>query len=75
MIQFCFNCSSHYINIVLSQAASNFSNIGPSVLFSLIIGLGESYKIVQAAQGAAERRTKVANLTIFLLASGTSVTT
>ena len=75
MLQFFINCGSQYASIVAVESTGNFSKIGLSVLLSPITGLGTSYKFIRAAQGAAERRARIATLAAFMSTSGRAVTT
>ena len=45
-------------------------DIGPGVLLAPVKGLGTGYQYVQAAQGAMEKRARVATLASFMAMSG-----
>ena len=44
LIKFYINIGSQYGTIIAASVTSNFSDIGPKVLFEPIIGLGTSYQ-------------------------------
>ena len=53
VLKLCLNCGSQYIGIVLPLTAGNLSDIDPKVLLEPILGLGTSYRFVQAAATVA----------------------
>jgi hypothetical protein len=50
-------------------------DIGPSVLLAPVQGIGTSYKYVRAAQGAMERRARIATVAYFIAMSARSTLT
>lgn len=75
VLKICTNCGSQYISIVLSSAAGNFSEIGPTALLEPVLGLGTGIQYVAAAVTIAEKRQRAATLAAFLAASAAAVTT
>ena len=71
-LQFCINCGAQYTGLTLSEAAGYMGDIGPSVLLAPVQGLGTSYQYVRAAQGAMERRARIATVASFMAMSGRS---
>lgn len=64
-----------YGTIVGPELIGNMSQIAPSAFFAPIAGLGTSYKYVRAAQGAYERRQRIAQLATLMSSSVTMLTT
>jgi len=64
-LQFCINCGAQYPGLTLGEAAGYMGDIGPSVLLAPVKGLGTSYQYVRAAQGAMDRRTRIATVASF----------
>ena len=56
LFQFFMNCGAQYGGVVVAEAAGSMNDIGPSVLLAPLAGLRTSYKYVQAAQGAMEKK-------------------
>ena len=75
VIKICTNCGAQYMGVVLSSAAGNFSDIGPSVLLEPITGLGVGAQFVITGATMLERRKRIATLAAFLSASAASLTT
>jgi hypothetical protein len=65
VLKLCVNCGSQYVDIVLSLAAGNFSDICPKVLLEPVLGLGTGYQFVKAASTATERRQRISNVSFF----------
>lgn len=65
-LQFCINCGAQYTGLTLGEAAGYMNDIGPSVLLAPFQGLGTSYQYVRVAQGAMERRSRVATVASFM---------
>ena len=74
-LQFCINCGAQYTGLTLGEAAGYMGDIGPSVLLAPVQGLGTSYQYVRAAQGAMERRARIATVASFMAMSGRSTLT
>ena len=72
MIQFFINAGTQYGVLVVTEAAGNFTKIGPSVFLAPIAGLGTSYKYVR---GAAERRARIPTVVAFMSSSAGALTT
>ena len=70
LFQFCMNCGAQYGGLVVAEAAGSMNDIGPSVLLAPLAGLGTSYKYVRVAQGAMEKRARIATIASFLTMSG-----
>jgi hypothetical protein len=73
LIQFFINCGTQYAGLTLAELATytnDASNLRPTVLLAPVHGLGTSYKYVRAAQGAMERKARVAALASFMEMSG-----
>jgi hypothetical protein len=51
------------------------NSIGPSVFLTPLAGLGTSYKYVQAAQGAMEKRVRIATVASFMVMSSRATLT
>ena len=68
-IQFCINCGTQYGTIVAAEATVCIDDIGPGVILAPLSGLGTSYKYVRAAQGAMERRSRIAMIASLLSTS------
>ena len=75
LLQFCINCGAQYTGLTLGEAAGYMGDIGPSVLLAPIQGLGTSYKYVRTAQGAMERRARIATVASFMPMSGRATLT
>jgi hypothetical protein len=75
LFQFCMNCGAQYGGLVVAEAAGSMNDIGPSVLLAPLAGLGTSYKYVRAAQGAMERRARIATVASFMAMSGRATLT
>ena len=75
LLQFCINCGAQYTGLTFGQAAGHMGDIGPSVLLAPVKGLGTGYKYVQAAQGAMEKRARIATLASFMAMSGRATLT
>jgi hypothetical protein len=75
LFQFCINCGAQYGGLVGAEAAGSMNDIGPSVLLAPLAGLGTSYKYLQAAQGAMEKRARIATLASFMAMSGRATLT
>lgn len=74
-LQFCINCGAQYTGLTLGEAAGYMGDIGPSVLLAPLRGVGTSYKYVRAAQGAMERRARIATVASFMVMSGRATLT
>ena len=70
LFQLCINCGAQYTGLMLGEAAGYMNDIGPGVLLAPVKGLGTGYRFVQAAQGAAEKRARIATLASFMALSG-----
>ena len=75
LMQFFINCAAQYTGLTLAEVANYMSDIRPNVLLAPVHGLGTSYKYVRAAQGAMERRARVATLASFMVMSGRATLT
>ena len=75
LLQFCINCGAQYTGLTLGEAAGYMGDIGPGVLLAPVKGLGTGYQYVQAAQGAMEKRARIATLASFMAMSGRATLT
>ena len=75
LLQFCINCRAQYTGLTLGEAAGYMGDIGPGVLLAPVKGLGTGYQYVQAAQGAMEKRARIATLASFMAMSGRATLT
>ena len=75
LLQFCINCGAQYGGLVVGEAAGYMNDIGPSVLLAPVQGLGTSYQYVRLAQGAMERRSRIATVAAFMAMSGRATLT
>ena len=75
LLQFCANCGVQYGGLVVGEAAGYKNDIGPSVLLAPVQGLGASYQYVRLAQGAMERRSRIATVAAFMAMSGRATLT
>jgi len=75
LLQFCMNCGAQYGGLVVTEAAGYMGDIGPSVLLAPVQGLGTSYQYVRAAQGAMEKKARIATVASFMAMSGRSTLT
>ena len=75
LVQFCINCGAQYTGLTLGEAAGYMGDIGPSVLLAPVKGLGTGYQYVRAAQGAMEKRARIATLASFMAMSGRATLT
>ena len=74
-LQFFINWGAQYTGLALGEATGYMGDIGPSVLLAPIQGLGTSYQYVRSAQGAMERRARIATVASFMSMSGRSTLT
>ena len=75
LLQFYINCGAQYAGLTLGTAAGYMGDIGPGVLLALVKRLGTSYQYVWAAQGAMEKKARIATLASFLAMSGRATLT
>lgn len=75
LLQFCINCGAQYTGLTLGEAAGYMGDIGPGVLLAPVKGLGTGYQYAQAAQGAMEKRARIATLASFMAMSGRATLT
>ena len=75
LLQFCINCRAQYTGLTLGEAAGYMGDIDPGVLLAPVKGLGTGYQYVQAAQGAIEKRARIATLASFMAMSGRATLT
>lgn len=73
--QFCVNCASQYGALTLAEVANSMGDLRPKVFLAPIQGLGTSYQFVRAAQGAMERRSRIATVACFMAMSGRATLT
>lgn len=65
-VKFFVNCAAQYI----FEVANYMSDVRLNVLLAPIHGFGTSYKYIRAAQGAMERRGRIATVVFFMAMSG-----
>lgn len=75
LLQFYINCGAQYTGLTIGEAAGYTGDIGPGVLLAPVKGLGIGYQYVQAAQGALEKRARIATLASFMAMSGRATLT
>lgn len=75
LLQFCINCGAQYTGLTLGEAAGYMGDIGPGVLLAPVKGLATGYQYAQAAQGAMEKRARIATLASFMAMSGRATLT
>ena len=75
LLQFYINCGAQYAGLTLGTAAGYMGDLGPGVLLAPVKGLGTSYQYVRAAQGAMEKKARIATLASFLAMSGRATLT
>ena len=70
LLQFYINCGAQYAGLTLGTAAGYMGDLGPGVLLAPVKGLGTSYQYVRGAQGAMEKKARIATLASFLAMPG-----
>ena len=75
LLQFCINCGAQYTGLTLGEAAGYMGDIDPGVLLAPVKGLATGYQYAQVAQGAMEKRARIATLASFMAMSGRATLT